>query len=34
MHTIAVRARVGVQRKQLTALAAASIDLICGPEKS
>jgi AcrR family transcriptional regulator len=34
MHTIAVRARVGVPRKQLTALAAATIDLICGPEKS
>jgi hypothetical protein len=29
-----VRARVGVPRKQLTALAAATIDLICGPEKS
>jgi TetR/AcrR family transcriptional regulator, copper-responsive repressor len=34
MHTIAVRARVGVPRKQLTALATATIDLICGPEKS
>ena len=33
MHTIAVRARVGVPRKQLTALAAATIDLICGQEK-
>jgi TetR/AcrR family transcriptional regulator, copper-responsive repressor len=32
MHTIAVRARVGVPRKQLTALAAATINLICGPE--
>ena len=33
LHTIAVRARVGVPRKQLAALAAAAIDLICGPEK-
>ncbi len=29
LHTIAVRARVGASRKQLTALAAAAIDLIC-----
>jgi TetR/AcrR family transcriptional regulator, copper-responsive repressor len=34
MHTIAVRARVGVPRRELTALAAATIGLICGPEKS
>ncbi len=34
MHTIAVRARVGVSRKELTAIAAAAIDLICGPKKS
>jgi hypothetical protein len=33
LHTIAVRARVGVPRKQLMALAAAAINLICGPEK-
>jgi TetR/AcrR family transcriptional regulator, copper-responsive repressor len=32
LHTIAVRSRVGVPRKQLTALAAAAIDLICGTE--
>jgi AcrR family transcriptional regulator len=34
MHTIAVRARVGVPRKELTAIATAAIDLICGPKKS
>jgi len=34
MHTIAVRARVGVSRKELTAIATAAIDLICGPKKS
>jgi TetR/AcrR family transcriptional regulator, copper-responsive repressor len=34
MHTIAVRARVGVPRKQLRAVAAAAIDAICGPQKS
>jgi len=34
MHTIAVRARVGVPRKELMALATTTIDLICGPEKS
>jgi TetR/AcrR family transcriptional regulator, copper-responsive repressor len=34
MHTIAVRARVGVPRKELSAIAAAAIDLICGPKKS
>jgi AcrR family transcriptional regulator len=34
LHTIAVRARVGVPRKQLTAVAAAAIDVICGPQKS
>jgi TetR/AcrR family transcriptional regulator, copper-responsive repressor len=33
LHTIAVRSRVGVPRKQLMVLAAAVIDLICGPEK-
>ena len=31
MHTIAVRARVGVEREHLQALAAVAIDLICGP---
>ena len=30
LHTLAVRSRVGVPREQLTALAAAAIDLICG----
>ena len=34
LHTIAVRARVGVPRKQLTAVVAAAIDVICGPQKS
>jgi AcrR family transcriptional regulator len=34
MHTIAVRARVGIARKELTAIAAAAIDLICGQKKS
>jgi TetR/AcrR family transcriptional regulator, copper-responsive repressor len=34
MHTIAVRARVGVPRKELMALAAAAIDLICGLKKT
>ena len=34
LHTIAVRSRVGVPRKQLMALAGAAIDLICGPENS
>ena len=33
MHTIAVRARVGVARKDLLALAVAAVDLICGPKK-
>jgi AcrR family transcriptional regulator len=33
LHTIAVRARVGASRKQLMALASATINLICGPEK-
>ncbi len=33
LHTIAVRSRVGVSRKQLMALATAAINLICGPEK-
>ena len=33
LHTIAVRSRVGVSRKQLMALAATAIDLICRPEK-
>jgi TetR/AcrR family transcriptional regulator, copper-responsive repressor len=30
LHTIAVRSRAGVPRKQLQALAAGAIDLICG----
>ena len=34
LHTIAVRSRVGASRKQLKALAAAVIDIICGPERS
>jgi TetR/AcrR family transcriptional regulator, copper-responsive repressor len=34
LHTIAVRARVGVPRKQLKAVAAAAIDVICGRQKS
>jgi TetR/AcrR family transcriptional regulator, copper-responsive repressor len=34
LHTIAIRARVGVPRKQLKAVAAAAIDAICGPQKS
>ncbi len=34
LHTIAIRARVGVPRKQLKAVAAAAIDAICGPQES
>lgn len=34
LHTIAVRSRVGASRKELRALAAAAIDLICGSETS
>jgi TetR/AcrR family transcriptional regulator, copper-responsive repressor len=34
LHTIAVRARVGVPRRQLRAVAAAAINVICGPQKS
>jgi TetR/AcrR family transcriptional regulator, copper-responsive repressor len=34
LHTIAIRARVGVPRKQLRAVAAATIGMICGPQKS
>ena len=34
LHTIAVRSRVGASRKELKALAAAAIDLICGGETS
>ena len=34
LHTIAIRARVGVPRKQLRAVAAAVIDVICGPLKA
>src|SRR5262245_59356498 len=30
LHTLAVRSRAGIARKQLEALAAAAIDLICG----
>jgi TetR/AcrR family transcriptional regulator, copper-responsive repressor len=33
LHAIAVRARVGVPRKELMALASAAINLICGPGK-
>ena len=32
LHTVAVRSRVGASRKELKALAAAAIDLICGGE--
>jgi len=32
LHTLAVRSRAGVPRKELTALAAATIDVICGPK--
>jgi AcrR family transcriptional regulator len=32
LHTIAVRSRVGAPRAKLRALAAAVIDLICGPQ--
>ena len=34
LHTLAVRARAGTSRRQLTALAASAIDVICGPKKS
>jgi TetR/AcrR family transcriptional regulator, copper-responsive repressor len=34
MHTLAVRSRVGASRKELKALAAAAIDLICGGASS
>jgi AcrR family transcriptional regulator len=34
MHTLAIRSRVGVPREQLEALAAAAINLICGPQKA
>jgi hypothetical protein len=34
LHTIAVRSRVGASRKELKALAAAAIDLICGAASS
>jgi hypothetical protein len=34
LHTLAVRSRVGASRKQLKALAATAIALICGPEGS
>jgi TetR/AcrR family transcriptional regulator, copper-responsive repressor len=34
LHTIAVRSRVGASRKELSALAAAAIDLICGGKTS
>jgi len=33
LHTVAVRARAGTPRKQLVALTAGAIDLICGREK-
>ncbi len=34
MHTLAVRSRAGMSRKELKAIAVAAIDLICGPERS
>jgi len=34
LHTLAVRSRVGAPRKELKALAATVINLICGPETS
>jgi TetR/AcrR family transcriptional regulator, copper-responsive repressor len=33
LHTLAVRSRIGAPRKQLKALAATAIDLICGPSR-
>ena len=33
LHTLAVRARAGIARKELDALAAAAIATICGPER-
>jgi AcrR family transcriptional regulator len=33
LHTLAVRSRAGVSRKELDALADAAIKVICGPEK-
>ena len=32
LHTLAVRARAGVPRKELDALAAVTVSTICGPE--
>ena len=32
LHTLAVRSRVGVPRRELKALAAAAVDMICGKE--
>jgi TetR/AcrR family transcriptional regulator, copper-responsive repressor len=34
LHTLAVRSRAGLSRKELNALAAATIDVICGPRTS
>ena len=34
MHTLAVRSRAGTSRKELKAIAATAIDLICRPESS
>jgi len=34
LHTLAVRSRAGIARKQLEALSAGAIDLICGPAPS
>lgn len=31
LHTLAVRARAGIPRKELDALAAATVDTVCGP---
>jgi AcrR family transcriptional regulator len=33
LHTLAVRARAGLSRKELNGLAAAAIGVICGPER-
>jgi hypothetical protein len=32
LHTLAVHARAGLSRKELDALVAATVELICGPK--
>jgi TetR/AcrR family transcriptional regulator, copper-responsive repressor len=34
LHTLAVRSRAGILRKELNALAAAAIDVICGRSRT